>query len=456
MCNQWAAEEFERSEFYDGRIRKSIIRAAELVAVNQGASHSVAVGNGLRQATSSAFGSENIDTEIILGGHKLATLDRCREHKIVLALHDSTSFNYSGHLAAGDLGLVNGRKEARGIHAHSSLAASEAGVPFGLVSVHFWTRDPASVRTLTEGQITALPIEEKESYKWLRSASQTAEALKPFLDEGGQVILVGDRESDVIELFSQKRHPNFHLLVRSRHPRRIEAGLEKLSLPVFLSRIAECGEYTITVGRQLGHAERQAKMGVRFASVILTPTDNKKAGAQQVWVVQASEKDAPAGITPLSWTLLITKEVSDFEQARRVVEWYSRRWTIERLHYTLKAGCFHVERLQFDDFHTLTNALAFYYIVAWQVLWLMYWSRERPDAPAVEFFNEDELQMLQRMSRKPVKTMKQALIAVAELGGYVYYPKAGPPGVKLLCAGQRRLNDMVQAVALYRKTTEEI
>jgi len=95
MVDNWAGNEFERSDFYDGRIRKSIVKAAELVAQDRGASHSAAVGPGLRQATGDAFGSEKITTEILLGGHQLATLDRCMEHETVLVLQDTTSFNYS-------------------------------------------------------------------------------------------------------------------------------------------------------------------------------------------------------------------------------------------------------------------------------------------------------------------------------------------------------------------------
>lgn len=39
---------------------------------------------------------------------------------------------------------------------------------------------------------------------------------------------------------------------------------------------------------------------------------------------------------------------------------------IERFHYTLKQGCT-VERLQFEEAHTLKNALALYSIVAWRL-----------------------------------------------------------------------------------------
>src|SRR5262245_47201564 len=56
---------------------------------------------------------------------------------------------------------------------------------------------------------------------------------------------------------------------------------------------------------------------------------------------------------------------------------------IERFHYTLKQGCT-VERLQFEEAHTLKNALALYSIVAWRLLWLTYTARTQPQDTATE------------------------------------------------------------------------
>jgi hypothetical protein len=451
MNDNWAGNEFERTAFHDGRVRKSIVKAAEAVARKQGASHSAAVGDGLRQATGDAFGAERNSPDSLLEGHKPATLDRCMEHGTVLALHDSTSFNYSSHLAAVGLGPLNDNGAARGIRSHGSFAVSTGGLPLGLLSVFLWARGEPGPVKLTGAQKAALPIEDKESYKWLRSAEQTTKCLLPFLESGGEAFLTGDRESDIIEFVAQPRHRNLHLLIRARHLRNVttEAGASRM--PALLAAASEGGDYPLAVSRQRGRPARQATMSVKFVKATLAAPKNKSVDDQVVWIVQASEKDAPEGAEPLSQTLLTTKEIVDFDQARTIVGYYAKRWIIETLHFTLKTGCLNVERLQFDDYHTLANALAFYYVVAWQVLRLMHWSREHPDEPADRHLAQDELALLRRTSKKPVQTMRQAMTAVARLGGYVYYPKAGPPGVKLLCAGQSRLNDMVTAIRLMKE-----
>ena len=57
-----------------------------------------------------------------------------------------------------------------------------------------------------------------------------------------------------------------------------------------------------------------------------------------------------------------------FEDAKRVVNFYSLRWMVERFHFTMKTGALNVEKLQFDDLHTTNNALTFYSVVGWRLL----------------------------------------------------------------------------------------
>ena len=58
-----------------------------------------------------------------------------------------------------------------------------------------------------------LPIEEKESYKWLASAFSS----KRCFEVGGakMVTHIGDRESDLFEEFATIPNKNNHLLIRA-------------------------------------------------------------------------------------------------------------------------------------------------------------------------------------------------------------------------------------------------
>ena len=153
------------------------------------------------------------------------------------------------------------------------------------------------------------------------------------------------------------------------------------------------------------------------------------------------------GCPPIEWILLTTLAIDSFTAASRCMHYYALRWRVERFHYTLKQGCT-VERLQFDTAHALKNALALYSIVAWRLLWLTDTAREQPQAPATELLPSLELQVLAEATQAPVLTARDAVRAIAQLGGFPTNPSTKEPGVKVLWRGLRRLEAMVEGWAL--------
>src|SRR4029078_8920591 len=63
-------------------------------------------------------------------------------------------------------------------------------------------------------------------------------------------------------------------------------------------------------------------------------------------LVEASEINPPAGVDGAHWRLLTTHAVNDVADARRIVDFYRQRWTIEQLFRTLKTQGFNVETLR--------------------------------------------------------------------------------------------------------------
>ena len=137
-----------------------------------------------------------------------------------------------------------------------------------------------------------------------------------------------------------------------------------------------------------------------------------------VWIICATEVNPPPGVEPLQWVLLYTLPVADLEAACRVRRYYSRRWLVERLHYTLKSGL-GTEKLQIDD----AVSLALYYVVAWRLLYLTYTAREKPEAPATTVLDADELAVLEAATGKPVPTVAAMVTAISRLGGYQPVPE---------------------------------
>jgi hypothetical protein len=100
------------------------------------------------------------------------------------------------------------------------------------------------------------------------------------------------------------------------------------------------GEYDVTVAAHHNRKARHARLSIRFAKVALeAPKGKKELGPMEIYAVLAREEAAPEGEAPLEWLLLTTVAVESFEQARKILSWYTVRWGIEDFHRTLKSGC---------------------------------------------------------------------------------------------------------------------
>ena len=105
---------------------------------------------------------------------------------------------------------------------------------------------------------------------------------------------------------------------------------------------------TITVPRKPGQREREATLELRAIMVQMARPAHRAAttpSAPPLTVVLAREIAPPDEMKPIEWLLLTTLAVATTADAERLVTWYSYRWRIERLHFTLKTGGSQVEDL---------------------------------------------------------------------------------------------------------------
>ncbi len=63
-----------------------------------------------------------------------------------------------------------------------------------------------------------LPIEERESYKWISSSLNT----KKVLNQAQEIIIIQDREGDIYEQFCTVPDSRTHLLIRAKSNRVID------------------------------------------------------------------------------------------------------------------------------------------------------------------------------------------------------------------------------------------
>jgi hypothetical protein len=440
----WAEEEFGRVRFYDERLKQRLYRIAkDFAGCSEGA---IPERCGTKARTMGAyrfFQNPKVSMDVVLTAHTEATIDRIRQHRIVLAPQDTTSLNYSTHPMSEGLGPIGTkRSEAIGLLLHDTVAFSEQGTPLGVLDAQTWARDPKDKGKRERRK--HLPMEQKESRKWLRSFGKVAEVQK--VCPNTKLISIGDRESDVYELFLEAtRDPNGPgLLVRMNRSAARKVG--RVPLWPYMAKRRADGTLPLHIPHSGSRKARDTILDVRFAEVELKPPKRlKHHGPIHAWVVYVREqrKYAVDG-NPIEWMLMTTVEVRTFDDAQRRVQWYGRRWGIEVYHRTLKSGC-RIEDRYLDPSGGLKVCIGIDMVIAWRVFHLTMLSRETPDAPCTVFFTDEEWQALCiYTSKNPVPppqppTTAQATRLVGAMGGHLGRKADGPPGTKSLWRGLQRL-----------------
>jgi hypothetical protein len=454
----WAEEEFGATRLRDRRHQKRLFTVARDFYAQPQANIPQACGSRAKtKAAYRLFKHKAVSMNALLSSHYQSTMERIAREKIevVLAVQDTTSFNYDTHQDMEGLGPINTRVQgAQGILLHDTMAYTTEGTALGLVDVQVWARDPQEFgKRATRYQ---RPIEEKESVKWLRSF-RAAARLQRQLGAATVVVSVGDREADVYELFalalSDAAHPK--LLVRAERDRRVTDQSE--CLWEYMESQPVAGQRSLYIPKRKRRAARDAVLNIRFAPVELrAPKLKRSLGALRLWAVYVTEVNPPSEKDAVEWMLLTTLEVNYFEQALEKVEWYKRRWGIEEYHRTIKSGC-RIEDRQLGDRTVWENCLAIDLVVAWRIEHIKRLARETPQAPCTVAFEEHEWQALLAFKRpdQPLPStppsVREITRLTAELGGFLGRKGDGEPGSITLWRGLQRLHDIASAFLIFKQ-----
>jgi len=442
----WAEAEFAQAHFGDLRLRKRLITIArDFYARPQG---SVPQACGSRAKTKAAYRFfENHETsmERVLNSHYEATVDRVAQEQVVLAVQDSTALDYSAHPATQRLGpIAFSANGLIGLLLHDTMAFSVDGTPLGLLDAQCWARDGEDIGKKKRRH--QLPIDQKESNKWLVAFRKLMEVQKRSPET--TVVCVADREADIYELFelafSEASAPR--LLVRATHNRLLAQEQGNLWQKVAHQPVS--GIQEVRVPRRGKSPARIARLEVRFAQVTLRPPKRKpNLGELSVWAIHAREVEQPDQVEPLEWLLLTTAQTATFDQAVERLRWYTVRWCIEVYHRTLKSGC-KIEERQLGHADRIQSCLAIDLVVAWRIFHLTKLGRETPDVPCTIFFEEAQWKALVAyITQNPAPpaqppSLREATRMVASLGGFLGRNSDGEPGTKSLWIGLQRLDDI--------------
>lgn len=455
--DSWIDNEVVDCEFQDIRHGKRLRQLLEQLSNKVGASTPWACQDWANtKAAYRFFGNDRISEANILAGHFASTRERFAATRglPVLVLHDTTEFSYRHEdtMPIGLLGkapLFDGKQgpprfhTTCGILMHSSLAITREGLPLGLAAIKFWNRSKFHGANALKRKInpTRVPIEKKESIRWLENLRQSTE----LLGDPKRCVHIGDRESDIYELFCLAQQLGTHFLVRTCVDRLAKDGATTISAEMKGSELR--GLHAIQVRNRRGEMTT-AVLEMRFRRMVVRPPIGKQKDYPELTLtaIHASEKSTPKDREKIDWKLLTDLPVRTCLDAIEKLEWYAQRWKIETFHKILKSGC-RAEEAKLRTAERLVNLIAVLTILSWRIFWITMLNRTNPNAfPAEAFTDLDQYlldELVPNQGSAPARpSLHHYIIKLARLGGYLARVHDPPPGNTVIWRGLSRLTDI--------------
>ena len=453
--NAWFDRELAGCSLADERLNKRLRKLVAQMGSAMGQSIPLVCQDWANtKAAYRFFSNDRVSEADILAGHFQSTRERTLAAAgPMLVLHDTTEFSYQREDsdAIGITKSINsGRDKAGrlrshtvcGILMHSSLVVTTEGLPLGLAAVKFWTRKKFKGTAALKKKInpTRVPIEQKESIRWLDNVRQSTERL----GDPGRCVHVGDRESDIYELFCAARDAGTHFVIRTCVDRL--AGDGDHTIADEMDEVTVKGRHRIDVRDNNGDPD-EAVLEIRYRKVRVLPPigKQKRYPALTLTVIHAEERITPKNRKKIEWKLITDLPVASRADAIEKLGWYALRWKIEVFHKILKSGC-KAEESKLRTAQRLTNLISVFCILSWRVFWMTMLNRSAPGALPALALTATETALLDRLvNDKPQarrKTLSYYLTKIARLGGYLARANDPPPGNTVMWRGLSRLTDI--------------
>jgi hypothetical protein len=399
---------------------------------------------------------------------------------VVLNISDLTELDYSG-LRSACLGPI-GNGHGRGFECHNSVALDPStGDLLGLTSQILHVRDSdlqvqasaaaahrdapgADARRKGQGRRAGEPAaaryqrQSRESRLWVQGSAALGE-----VPEGRLWVDVCDRASDTFEYLQFMASAKRSYVIRSTHNRALEEA-EGTPLQVgpggeepprrlhdLMRSLPGVMSWRVDVSANKGQPARVATVQMAWKQVrVLAPEDyqGEDKGALEVWAIRVWEPQPPAGVKePLEWLLLSNVPVHSDEQARERVGWYEWRPAVEEFHKAQKTGMA-IEALQLQSRAGLEPLIGLLSILAVTLVNLRQQARQ-PEAasrPARQVVDPLWVKVLSiwRYGEDRDLSLRQFVLDLARLGGYMNRRRGAWPGWIVLWRGLTKLRHMVQ------------
>ena len=386
--------------------------------------------------------SEAVTVEEMVS-HRAMFVAAAANDRHVLAIQDTSEINYQAQSGRKHgLGKVGNGTDA-GLFVHPVLAVdAQTQECLGLVDAQIWRRTKRKAENYKQ-----LPIEEKESYRWVQGGEQA----KAVLAEAAMVTVIDDREGDIYEKWARLPDQRTQLLSRASRDRSLADGGRLFAT---LAQLPEAHRFMLDLPARLGkRGARTAQMAVRFGRIRirrpLACSDRNAPPEIELYAVEVRELNPPPG-DAICWRLLTTHPVESLAQALTVIGWYRLRWHIEQLFRTLKRQGLRIEQSVIEDGEALEKLAAIALIIATVTMQLVLArSAGGQGPPADRVFDPAQIEVLYALQKKlsgrtikqqnpyPASSLSWAGWTIARLGGWTGYhsdKSTGPITMQLVLA----------------------
>lgn len=442
-------KEIYMGKFKDKRLDKRALKLSALLYAGRSVSiHEISPNEAEQKGAYRFLANNKTEEGILISTVKERSSYLCGD-KDVLVLQDSSEFNLDNHRnrLQRNTGIgLTGNNVDLGYFMHSSLVldATDETV-LGFSDIQLWHREEDKL-TKEERAYETLPIEEKESYKWIKACQEG----KKHLAAAKSITFIEDREGDIYEQFATIPDERTHLIVRSRSDRKLSGGEKMFDV---LAKQPIAGSYKVELIKDIRKEveKRIAHVEVRFCKIaIVKPKLIKKknvADEVRLHVIEVKEINTEGISNPIHWRILTTHAIDNYEQAIDVISKYRLRWYIEQLFRVLKTKGFAIESSELETGWAIRKLTVMALNAALRVMQLLLAFNNEQSQPIAQVFDEGEIKCLEQINKKlqgdteksknknNPATLSWASWVIARLGGWKNYNSKRPPGPIILKRG---------------------
>lgn len=371
-------------------------------------------------------------------------IQNIEQEKDILIIQDTTHLNYNGHENKKELCATHSYV-SKGLHLHPSVAMTPDKINIGLVDITIWTKEKND-NSKSNHEKKKRPIEEKASYRWIKSLKKTKELAKKFPDK--MIFNIADREGDIYDLFLEgleKSTENSFFIVRSAQNRLTKTNERKLKET--MENAPQVGEASFK------YQNKTVKQIIKAESIELdSPKHRPHLSPLKLNVVLAQEQKPYKAQAPIEWLILTNYPIKTADDAKKILHYYTKRWEIETFFKVLKSGC-KVEEIRLEKLERLEKALSLYIAIACKIMFIVNLGRIYPDISCEMVFSDFEWKSvylaINRTKIPPSPpSLKEIIICIAQLGGYLNRKSDPPPGPKAMWIGLQQMRFLAMGFEL--------